>query len=40
MEPHEGPIFILLTNRIHPVHPGTDFGPARARFIEAAKELM
>jgi CubicO group peptidase (beta-lactamase class C family) len=39
LEPREGRMFILLTNRIHPRHPGTDFGPVRARFIEAAKEL-
>lgn len=28
--------YILLTNRIHPQHPGTDFGPVRTRFIGLA----
>ena len=31
--------YILLTNRIHPVHPGTDFGPVRAAFLERARTL-
>lgn len=31
--------YILLTNRIHPVHPGTDFGPVRAAFLERARAL-
>ena len=40
MEPGEGMTYILLTNRIHPVHPGTDFGEARAGFISAAREMI
>lgn len=32
--------YILLTNRIHPRHPGTDFGPVRAAFLDAAKGLV
>lgn len=40
MEPGEGRTYILLTNRIHPVHPGTDFGEARAAFLSSARELM
>jgi len=40
MEPGEGRTYILLTNRIHPVHPGTDFGRDRAAFVSAARELM
>lgn len=31
-----GSAFILLTNRIHPRHPGTDFGSVRAAFLRAA----
>jgi len=31
--------YILLTNRIHPVHPGSDFGPVRAAFLERARTL-
>lgn len=31
-----GSALILLTNRIHPRHPGTDFGPVRAAFLRAA----
>ncbi len=37
MEPGEGMSYILLTNRIHPRHPGTDFGEARAAFLKAAR---
>lgn len=40
LEPGDGRTYTLLTNRIHPVHPGTDFGAARAAFISAARELM
>ena len=32
--------YILLTNRIHPRHPGTDFGEARAAFLEAARGMI
>jgi CubicO group peptidase (beta-lactamase class C family) len=39
MEPGEGRTYILLTNRIHPVHPGSDFGEARAAFLSSAREL-
>ena len=39
MEPGEGRTYILLANRVHPVHPGDDFGPARAQFLAAAREL-
>jgi len=31
--------YILLTNRIHPVHPGVDFGSVRAAFVRAARRL-
>jgi CubicO group peptidase (beta-lactamase class C family) len=31
-----GAVLVLLTNRTHPRHPGTDFGPVRAAFIRAA----
>jgi len=40
LEREEGHTFILLTNRIHPHHPGTDFGPTRAAFLRAAKEAL
>ncbi len=40
MEPGEGRTYILLTNRIHPVHPGADFGESRAAFLSSARELM
>lgn len=40
MEPETFRTYILLTNRIHPRHPGTDFGKVRAAFLEAAKELQ
>jgi serine-type D-Ala-D-Ala carboxypeptidase len=30
-----GAVVVLLTNRIHPRHPGTDFGPIRAAFLRA-----
>jgi CubicO group peptidase (beta-lactamase class C family) len=40
MEPGEGKTYILLTNRIHPVHPGSDFGEARAAFLSSARELV
>jgi len=36
LEPGGGKSYILLTNRIHPRHPGTDFGEARAAFLLAA----
>lgn len=39
MEPGDGKTYLLLTNRIHPVHPGTDFGEARAAFLSAARQL-
>ncbi len=39
MEPGRGRTFILLANRVHPVHPEDDFGPARAHFLAAAREL-
>lgn len=32
--------YILLTNRIHPVHPGNDFGSVRAFFVKAARRLQ
>lgn len=38
LERDTGRSYILLTNRVHPVHPGTDFGPSRAAFLRAAKE--
>lgn len=38
LEPDEGRTYILLTNRIHPRHPGTDFGPVRAAFLKAAED--
>ena len=34
-----GRTYILLTNRIHPRHPGTDFGPVRVAFLDAARTL-
>ncbi len=37
MEAYGKTTYILLTNRIHPRHPGTDFGPVRAGFIRAAR---
>jgi CubicO group peptidase (beta-lactamase class C family) len=37
LEPAPGRTYILLTNRIHPRHPGTDFGPVRVAFLEAAR---
>jgi len=40
MEPGEGRTYILLTNRVHPVHPGSDFGEARAAFLSSARELV
>jgi|WetSurMetagenome_2_1015567.scaffolds.fasta_scaffold74929_2 serine-type D-Ala-D-Ala carboxypeptidase len=39
MEPGGGRTYVLLANRVHPVHPGDDFGPARAQFLAAAREL-
>lgn len=39
LEPGEGRTFILLTNRIHPAHPGTDFAPVRAAFLQCAGGL-
>jgi CubicO group peptidase (beta-lactamase class C family) len=39
LEPGEGRTFILLTNRIHPVHPRTDFAPVRAAFLRSAGDL-
>jgi serine-type D-Ala-D-Ala carboxypeptidase len=39
MEPGAGRTYVLLANRVHPVHPGDDFGPARALFLAAAREL-
>jgi len=32
--------YILLTNRIHPLHPGDDFGSTRAAFVKAARRLQ
>lgn len=40
LEPSPPMSYILLTNRIHPRHPGTDFGPVRAAFLDAAKGLV
>ncbi len=40
MEPGEGRTYVLLTNRIHPAHPGTEFGTDRAAFVSAARKLM
>jgi CubicO group peptidase (beta-lactamase class C family) len=37
MEPGGKTTYILLTNRIHPRHPGTEFGPVRSGFIRAAR---
>ncbi len=37
MEGYGRTTYILLTNRIHPRHPGNDFGPVRAGFIRAAR---
>ncbi len=39
MEPEAGRTYILLTNRIHPRHPGTEFGEARRAFLRMAREL-
>jgi len=39
LEPGSGKTYALLTNRIHPRHPGTDFGPARASFLRLAREF-
>ena len=39
LEPNGGKTFTLLTNRVHPHHPGTDFGGARASFLAAARAL-
>lgn len=39
LEPDSERSYILLTNRVHPAHPGTDFGPSRAAFLRAAKEM-
>ncbi len=39
LEPNGEKVYILLTNRIHPRHPGTDFGPVRASFISLARKL-
>jgi len=33
-------VYILLTNRIHPRHPGTDFGPVRAEFLRRARKQV
>lgn len=32
-------VYILLTNRIHPRHPGTDFSPVRAQFLALARAM-
>lgn len=37
MERESERVYILLTNRIHPRHPGTDFGSVRAEFIRLAR---
>jgi CubicO group peptidase (beta-lactamase class C family) len=39
LEPGAGRTYILLANRVHPRHPGTEFGPVRAAFLRAAREL-
>ena len=39
LEPEGEKVYILLTNRIHPRHPGTDFGPVRAGFLSLARKL-
>ncbi len=39
LEPEGEKVYILLTNRIHPRHPGTDFGPVRAGFLSLARTL-
>lgn len=39
LDPEEEKAYILLTNRIHPVHPGDDFGPVRAAFLTWARTL-
>ncbi len=36
----EGDVMILLTNRIHPRHPGKPFTSARISFIKGAAELL
>lgn len=40
LEPRDGRTYILLTNRIHPHHPGTEFGPVRTAFLKAARESV
>lgn len=37
MERESERVYILLTNRIHPRHPGTDFGPVRAEYLRRAR---
>ena len=37
LDQRRGRVYVLLTNRIHPSHPGTDFAPVRARFLSAAQ---
>ncbi len=39
MEPEGEKVYILLTNRIHPRHPGTEFGAIRAEFLRRARTL-
>lgn len=39
LEPEAEKVFVLLTNRIHPRHPGTDFGPVRAQFLRCAQTV-
>ncbi len=39
LEPEGEKVYILLTNRIHPRHPGTDFGPVRAAFLSLARTV-
>lgn len=39
LESGTGRTYVLLTNRIHPRHPRTEFGPARAAFLKAAREI-
>lgn len=39
LAPGGGRTYILLTNRIHPRHPETEFGSVRAAFLRAAAEL-
>jgi len=40
MERESERVYILLTNRIHPRHPGTDFGPVRAEFLKRARAVV